>query len=116
MKEILGWHYFLDFQVTSNKDVLSSAEKLRSIFLHFASIGKVKIIGEFFYPFPNGGVSGVILIEESHITIHTWPEYNFVSIDIYFCDPKVDIDNMIEEIKNFFQPINLCLKFFARGF
>ena len=117
MKKILGWHYTLDFQVKVGSEYLSSAEKLREILLNIAKAGNVKIIGDFFHPFPEGGgVSGVILIEESHIAVHTWPEYNFVSLDIYYCDPDVNIEKILEQINEIFKPQNLRFDFKERGF
>jgi len=43
-----------------------------------------------FIPLNPHGVSGVIVIAESHLAIHTWPEFNFASIDIYTCGPEIN--------------------------
>lgn len=41
-------------------------------------------------PFLPHGVSGAIIISESHLAIHTWPEYKYASLDIYTCGDSVD--------------------------
>ncbi|WP_264802183.1 adenosylmethionine decarboxylase, partial [Ameyamaea chiangmaiensis] len=46
---------------------------------------------------PNGGVSGVVVLAESHISIHTWPERNYAAVDIFMCgccDPHLSIPVM----------------------
>ena len=41
------------------------------------------------------GISGVLIISESHLTIHTWPEYNYVGIDIFTCSKKVEYNEAL---------------------
>ena len=48
----------------------------------------VTIVNEVFHPFSPQGVTGVVIIEESHISIHTWPEKNYVAIDVFTCGEK----------------------------
>lgn len=43
-------------------------------------------------PFPNGGYSGVCILAESHLTIHTWPEHGYAAIDMFTCGPNMDYD------------------------
>ena len=47
--------------------------------------GATILHGHFHHFSPNGGVSGVLVLAESHISIHTWPERNFAAIDIFMC-------------------------------
>ncbi len=47
--------------------------------------GATILHGHFHHFSPNGGVSGVLVLAESHISIHTWPERDFASIDIFMC-------------------------------
>jgi len=46
-------------------------------------------VGETFYHFSPYGVSGVVNIAESHISIHTWPEYKYAAVDIFTCGDNV---------------------------
>jgi S-adenosylmethionine decarboxylase len=60
-----------------------------------AIIAGATILHSHFHHFtPNGGVSGVVVLAESHISIHTWPERNFAAVDIFMCgscDPHLAI-------------------------
>jgi S-adenosylmethionine decarboxylase proenzyme len=48
------------------------------------------VVGESFYHFSPCGVSGVVNIAESHIAIHTWPEYRYAAVDVFTCGTDVD--------------------------
>jgi S-adenosylmethionine decarboxylase len=63
---------------------------------------------------PNGGVSGVLVLAESHISIHTWPERDFAAIDIFMCgecDPHLSVPVLREA----FQPGRVVLSEQRRG-
>ena len=63
---------------------------------------------------PNGGVSGVAVLAESHISIHSWPEYGYAALDVFMCgaaDPNATIDVM----KQAFVPDKVVVKTELRG-
>lgn len=63
---------------------------------------------------PNGGVSGVAVLSESHISIHSWPEYGYAALDIFMCGnakPHLAIDVLREA----FQPDEVIVKELLRG-
>jgi S-adenosylmethionine decarboxylase len=63
---------------------------------------------------PNGGVSGVAVLAESHISIHSWPEYGFAALDIFMCgatDPRAAIG----VLKEAFSPRRVVVKEHLRG-
>jgi len=66
--------------------------------------GNLEIGKIFVHQFSPYGVSGVAVIAESHITIHTWPEYSFAAVDIYSCKPDADIQKVARVIKAAFSP------------
>ncbi len=45
-----------------------------------------------FHHFAPLGVSGVVIIAESHLTIHTWPEHGYAAVDLFTCDATIDYD------------------------
>ncbi len=63
---------------------------------------------------PNGGVSGVAILQESHISIHTWPEYEYAAMDIFVCG-TVDPYKAIPVIKEFLTPENVQISEIKRG-
>lgn len=55
-----------------------------------AKASSTRVINHLFHRFSPSGISGVIVIAESHLAIHTWPEHKFASVDIYTCGTEVD--------------------------
>ena len=54
--------------------------------------------------FPVHGVTGVAIIAESHVAVHTWPEHGYAAVDIFTCNLDADIDSGIEAMKKHFLP------------
>ena len=80
-----------------------------------ARAAKATILHSHFHHFqPNGGVSGVVVLAESHISIHTWPERDFAAIDIFMCGECNPYD-AIPVIKDFFKPGNVQISEHRRG-
>lgn len=69
--------------------VLTDADELRAVLQAAAAAGGATVVGEEFYAFPNGAVTGVLLLAQSHLTIHTWPELRLANVDLLTCG---DID------------------------
>lgn len=80
----LGNHVLLDLDGCP-ADRLKDRVALVALLRHAAELAGATIIGEQFHSFAGDGVSGVLLIAESHLSIHTWPELGEVAIDIYTC-------------------------------
>ena len=67
-----------------------AAEPLRALCLRLAAASGMAIVGERFFQFEPQGVTGTVLLAESHLAIHTWPEHGFVTIDVYVCNYTTD--------------------------
>ena len=63
---------------------------------------------------PNGGVSGVAVLAESHISIHTWPENGFAALDVFMCG-KADPDACVPVFREGFRPKNIAVRDLLRG-
>ena len=63
---------------------------------------------------PYSGVSGVVVLAESHISIHTWPEKNYAAIDIFMCG-ACDPHDALPAIKRAFQPGSVEIQNLKRG-
>lgn len=83
-KVALGIHVLLNLYECEEK-VLNDASKIECILNYAASEAGMTKVGEAFHEFYPGGVTGVILLAESHICVHTWPEHNMAAIDIFSC-------------------------------
>jgi len=62
--------------------VLTDADRLRAILYAGADAGGATVVGEEFCVFPNGAVTGVLVLAQSHLSIHTWPELALVNVDL----------------------------------
>jgi S-adenosylmethionine decarboxylase proenzyme len=66
------------------------AEALRDVCLKAVEASGLTIVGDRFFQFEPHGVTGTILLAESHLAIHTWPEVGFVTVDVYVCNYTTD--------------------------
>lgn len=73
------------------------------------------IVNSCFHHFNPYGVSGVIVIAESHLTIHTWPEYGYASVDLYTCGDSCDPALAFNYLQEKFQASDSNYVEFARG-
>ena len=86
-----------------DKDLLDDVERIQHILVSAAKKAKATIVQEVFHRFSPYGVSGVVVIAESHLSIHTWPEYNYAAVDVFTCNSLLDsnyiVDYIIEEMQ-----------------
>ena len=82
-----GKHFILDLW-DAPKGVLNNYRFIRNTMLKAAEYAKIQVIQSNFHKFKPSGISGYVLIAESHISIHTWPNEGYASIDIYTCGNK----------------------------
>ena len=73
------------------------------------------IINSDFHEFSPYGISGVIVIAESHVTIHTWPEYNYAAVDVFTCGDHIDPWTIQEALKEYFISENTSSMEVKRG-
>lgn len=66
-------------------DALNNAEQIQALMEMAAIAAKTNIVFSKFKPFEPQGVSGVVVVEESHLSIHTWPEHGYAAVDFYTC-------------------------------
>lgn len=80
-------------------DVLLDKDGVESILLKAARESGATIISSSFHQFEPQGVSGVVIIAESHFTVHAWPEHNYAAVDIFTCADNIDLDTAIHSIE-----------------
>jgi S-adenosylmethionine decarboxylase proenzyme len=102
MNTPLGRHLLIELY-ESPQDMLDNIPKIKSILIDVVDKIGATLINESFHHFSPYGVSGVVVIAESHITIHTWPEHGYAAIDAFTCDESIDYNYLKEMIVQSFQ-------------
>ena len=80
----LGRHLLLELH-DCNAEVLHSLETVKTAMVEAAKRAEATIVDVVFHEFNPFGISGVVVIAESHLSIHTWPEYRYAAVDIFSC-------------------------------
>lgn len=85
----LGYHSLFDFHAC-DAALLADREVVRTALLNAVREAGGTVVAEMFHQFEPHGVSGVVVIAESHLTVHTWPERSFAAVDLFTCSATVD--------------------------
>jgi len=85
----LGRHIVAELSLCE-PGILSDIAKVRDIMVRAALAAKATVREVAFHKFEPGGVSGVVVLAESHLSIHTWPEFGYAAVDIYTCGDHTD--------------------------
>lgn len=94
----VGKHILVDLHAC-NPELLKRVDYISDAMMTAAKRSEATIVGKCFKQFEPWGVSGVIVIAESHITIHTWPEYGLASVDYFSCSDEPKIELAIDYLK-----------------
>ena len=99
----LGIHILLELR-DCNRELLDDLPHIRSSLMQAARDVGATIIGDSFHQFSPQGVTGVIAIAESHLCIHTWPEYGYAAVDIFTCGeafkPQKAVDLVVRSLQS----------------
>jgi len=99
----LGTHLLVELK-NCNTKILNDVKKIEEILVSAAQEAKATIIETKFHKFSPYGISGVVVIAESHLTIHTWPEHGYAAVDIFTCGetlhPSVAADYIIARLQS----------------
>jgi S-adenosylmethionine decarboxylase len=105
-----GLHLIGDFyDVACGERVLTDAATLREKCVRLVRESGLSIAGDYFHQFgEGGGVTGMVVLMESHMSVHTWPEKGFVTVDVYVCNyssnnrPKAQ--KLFDDLISLFEP------------
>lgn len=106
-----GRHLLFDFWETGYEKKM---EETREIMIEGLKITGAKILYSHFHEFGAGGFTGLIMLQESHASVHTWPETDLMTFDIYTCgtcDPEIAYDYYV----NKFSPVSISIHMVRRG-
>ncbi len=76
---------------------------------------KATVVAESFHEFQPWGVSGAVVIQESHYTIHTWPEHGYAAVDLFYCGGTVHVHKAVDVLMERFKPGRIKFLVVRRG-
>ena len=110
----LGYHLILELEGCPSA-VLDDEASVSRLMTDAVAASGATMIQPFFHRFSPHGVSGVVIISESHFSIHTWPEYGYAAIDIFTCGDQIDMDIAAETLRRGFRAGRLQKMLLSRG-
>ncbi|MEM2214350.1 adenosylmethionine decarboxylase [Candidatus Nezhaarchaeota archaeon WYZ-LMO8] len=110
----LGRHLILELYGCL-PNLINDEVLIREVLTEAVKMANGNICGVFFHKFNPQGVTGVVVISESHISIHTWPEYGYAAVDIFTCGERMDPWKACEHIIDVFKPSNVNVLEIKRG-
>ena len=76
---------------------------------------KATVVEQSFHEFKPYGVSGAVIIQESHYTIHTWPEHGYAAVDLFYCGGTVQVHRAVDVLREKFNPRRIKFLVVRRG-
>ncbi|HLC36886.1 MAG TPA: adenosylmethionine decarboxylase [archaeon] len=110
----MGTHVVAEFYGLK-KEKISIVEQVKPLMLEAVKLADLNKLSETFHQFSPFGVTGVVLLSESHLSIHTWPEYNFAAIDVFTCGKEGNADHALKVLIELFQPTHIKKKKLRRS-
>lgn len=98
-----------------DEGILNNRETIERIMNDAALVSGATIVGSVFHLFNPHGISGVVVIAESHFAIHTWPEFRYAAVDIFTCGDEVDPWKAQEHIKRELKAESVSMVEMRRG-
>jgi S-adenosylmethionine decarboxylase proenzyme len=125
MCDMKGLHIIADLYNCPKGEFLTSADALRNLCINACKQAGLSILGEHFYQFDGfdqiqaGGATGAVVLAESHLAIHTWPERDGATLDVYVCnftdDNSARAENLYASLIAALKPANVLVKRVWRG-
>lgn len=111
----LGKHLLVELY-GCNPELLKKVDAVRKILVTAAKSCKATVVDVAFHEFKPFGVSGVVVIAESHLSIHTWPEYQYAAVDIFTCGNSIEPEQAVRHIADSFNCPHPSIVEVKRGF
>jgi S-adenosylmethionine decarboxylase len=110
----LGTHILVELRECNTK-ILSDLKKVQDVLITAAKVANATIVEVAFHEFNPFGISGMVVIVESHLSIHTWPEYDYAAVDIFTCGNILKPEKAVAYLIDKFQSKNPSVVELKRG-
>ena len=96
--QALGKHILAEFY-GCRFDVINNCRGIEDLFVRVARESGATVVDSSFHEFSPQGVSGVVVIAESHLSVHTWPEYGYCAVDVFTCGDRIDNHHCLKALE-----------------
>ncbi|WP_167881247.1 adenosylmethionine decarboxylase [Leptospira gomenensis] len=110
----LGKHVIAEFY-DCDYETINNHELVEDIMLKSVDLSGATTIKSVFHRFSPFGVSGVVVVSESHFAIHTWPEYGYCAVDVFTCGDLIDNQAALDYLKEKFGSKSISVVEMKRG-
>lgn len=109
-----GRHFIFEL-FGCDKAVLDDLTRIEGTMVDAAEAAGAMVVGKVFHKFAPQGVTGVVIIAESHISIHTWPELGYAAVDIFTCSSRTEPMKAFDVISSLLKPKTTSVVEVKRG-
>lgn len=110
----LGSHLLVELY-DCDEHSLRAESSVGSAMIQAANDSDATIVASSFHEFKPYGVSGAVIIQESHYTIHTWPEHRYAAVDLFYCGGTVHVEKAVDALRDRFRPGRIKFLVVRRG-
>ena len=110
----MGRHFIFEL-FGCDKAVLDNLQVIEGAMVDAAEAAGATVVGKVFHKFAPQGVTGVVIIAESHISIHTWPERGYAAVDIFTCSNRTKPMKAFDVISSLLKPSSTSVVEVKRG-
>jgi len=114
MIQSLGNHLIIEMY-DCDPVIINNRKKVEQALIKAVEISGATIVQSVIHEFNPHGISGVVVIEESHFSVHTWPEYGYCALDIFTCGSEIDHYSALQYLKDTFKATNISVNDIKRG-
>lgn len=111
--QVIGKHALFELH-GGNPNLLNDEDFVKSALTEAAEVAGATLLSLVSHKFSPQGVTAVALLSESHISLHSWPEFGFASIDCYTCGSHTDPEAACKSLKNAFEATYSSIRLLQR--
>jgi S-adenosylmethionine decarboxylase len=110
----LGSHLLIEL-FGCEGSLLEAESTVGDAMLEAARVSEATVVEQSFHEFKPYGVSGAVIIQESHYTIHTWPEHGYAAVDLFYCGGTIKVHKAVDILQERFRPSRIKFLVVRRG-
>lgn len=110
----LGSHLLVELY-GCDKGSIEFEKHVAEVMKRAAVESEATVVTDSFHEFQPYGVSGAVIIQESHYTIHTWPEHGYAAVDLFYCGGAIKVHRAVEVLREGFGPTKIKFLVVRRG-